>query len=279
MKFFYKLEKKFGKLAIRNLMKYIIVAYIIGYVLQIIKPELLALFTLEPYSILRGQVWRLVTWLIVPSETFDLFTILMFLLYYNIGTNLERYWGTFKFNLYMFGGFLFTAIAAFVLYFIFVYTYGVSAISVDGLFSTYYVNMSLFLAFAACFPNAEVRIYFILPVKMKWMGVLYGALVAYSVWYSDWVERTAIFASLLNFIIFFFATRNWRSISPKEIKRKNDYKKKVTIDPTKTRHKCAVCGRTEKDDPTLVFRYCSKCDGNFEYCQDHLFTHEHIKRS
>lgn len=279
MKFWYKLERKIGRFAIHHLMKYIIGAYIIGYLFALFKPEVLSILTLEPYFIMHGQVWRIITWIMVPDSSFTLLTAVVLFFYYQLGNQLEYYWGTFRFNLYMFGGWFFTLIGAFVLYIILVQLTGVTTISMGGLFSTYYINMSLFLAFATCFPNMEVRLYFILPIKMKWMGLLYAAMVIYSFIHNGWVGRTAIIASLLNFIIFFIATRNWKAHSPKEVKRRAEYKKKVEVKPDATRHKCAICGRTEKDDPTLEFRYCSKCDGNFEYCQEHLFTHEHVKRS
>jgi len=279
MKFFRKLERRFGRFAVPKLMGYIIGAYIIGYILWIVAPEALNYMTLDPYFIIRGQFWRLISWIFIPSSPLGLFTALMLFFYYNLGTQLEYYWGTFKFNLYMFGGWLFTVLAAFALYGVMVVLTGVTEIGMGGLFSTDYINMSLFLAFATCFPEMEVRLYFVLPIKMKWMGVVYAVLTAYSLISANWVERTAIIASLLNFLIFFITTRNWKTYSPKEVKRRADYKKQATVKPEVNRHKCAVCGRTEKDDPTLEFRYCSKCDGNFEYCQDHLFTHEHIKRS
>ncbi len=92
-----------------------------------------------------------------------------------------------------------------------------------------------------------------------------------------------IVASLLNFVIFFFSTRDMYRYNPKEIRRKQQFKKAVAqsrVNPSTggiTKHKCAICGRTEKDDPNLEFRFCSKCNGNYEYCQDHLFTHQHVK--
>ena len=88
--------------------------------------------------------------------------------------------------------------------------------------------------------------------------------------------------SLLNFIIFFLSTRNLNRYTPHEIHRRHQFKSQMK-EPRPgsgiTKHKCAVCGRTELDDPTLEFRFCSKCEGNYEYCQDHLFTHQHIRRS
>ena len=120
-------------------------------------------------------------------------------------------------------------------------------------------------------------LYFIIPIKMKWMAGIYAALIIYEMIISSWGGRVAIIASVLNFLIFFFTTRNYRSVSPKEVHRKRTYHRQVQQPKGVTRHKCAICGRTELDDPNLEFRFCSKCNGNYEYCQDHLFTHEHVK--
>ncbi|MEI3340480.1 MAG: hypothetical protein V8R80_11525 [Eubacterium sp.] len=96
---------------------------------------------------------------------------------------------------------------------------------------------------------------------------------------SGWTGRVAILASVLNFLIFFFATRNYQRISPKEIHRKKNFQRQMKSARGNgvTKHKCAICGRTELDDPNLEFRFCSKCNGNYEYCQEHLFTHQHVK--
>ena len=144
-----------------------------------------------------------------------------------------------------------------------------------------YINMSIFLAFAASYPDMEVMLYFLIPIKIKWMGLLYGVFIVYEFVQTSWVGKVAILVSLLNFLIFFLSTRNFRQVSPKEIHRKQEFKRAATKAAPKAgvpRHKCAVCGRTELDGDHLEFRYCSKCDGEYEYCQDHLFTHEHVKR-
>ena len=78
--------------------------------------------------------------------------------------------------------------------------------------------------------------------------------------------------------MFYFATRNYQRVSPKEIQRKKKYKREIHASTSGPKHKCAVCGRTELDGDNLEFRFCTKCDGSYEYCQDHLFTHEHIKK-
>ncbi|MCR4956349.1 MAG: hypothetical protein K6A30_06670 [Lachnospiraceae bacterium] len=274
MNFLYKMERKLGKYAIPNLITYLIGAYAFGIALYFIAPKALEYLTLEPYYILKGQVWRLISWIFIPSSI-SIFTIIMLLFYYSIGRQLELYWGAFRFNLYIFGALIFTDIAAMILYGVLLKIYGM-AMPLSGYFSTSYINLSLFLAFAVCFPEMEVRLYFLIPVKMKWMAVVYGVIIAYEVVTSGWVVRTAIIASLLNFIIFYLLTRNYKSISPKEIHRKKKFHQQVKTSTQKTKHKCAICGRTEDDDPTLQFRYCSKCAGNHEYCQDHLFTHKHI---
>jgi len=152
------------------------------------------------------------------------------------------------------------------------------------LFSTYYINMSILLAFAATFPNVQVLLMFIIPVKMKWMGIVYGVMLVLQLLngtglpMGDLFYRSAIAVSLLNFVIFYVKSRNKIHMTPKQMKRRQQFKQEVKKSTKITRHKCAVCGRTEEDDPNLEFRFCSKCEGNYEYCQNHLFTHEHVKK-
>ena len=276
MHFLNKMERKFGKYAIQGLMKYIILFYVAGYLIEFLAPQAYNFLTLEPFLIFHyGQVWRLVSWVLIPPPTGNfIFAIIMIILYYQLGTALERTWGAFRFNLYIFGGMIFTVLGASFLYVI----YGVNTpIPMGSSFSTYYINMTIFLAFAVCYPDMRIMLWFIIPIKMKWMAGFYAALIIYSMIISSWGGRVAIIASILNFLIFFFSTRNYRSVSPKEVHRKRTYRRQVQQPKGVTRHKCAICGRTELDDPNLEFRFCSKCNGNYEYCQDHLFTHEHVK--
>lgn len=280
MRFIDKMERKFGKYAIHGLMKYVIACYIIGYVIAFAAPQLLSVLTLEPFMVFHhGQVWRLISWVLIPpSRSNIIFVVIMLILYYQLGTVLEQTWGAFRFNLYIFGGVIFTILGALLLYVIL----GVNMpVSIGASFSTYYINMTIFLAFAVCYPNMRVMLYFLIPIKMKWMALVYGVLIAYEfVTCGSWAGRVAIFASILNFLIFFLATRNLKAYSPKEMRRKQNFKKQ-TRQPRNGGapyiHKCAICGRTELDDPNLQFRFCSKCKGNYEYCQDHLFTHKHVE--
>lgn len=286
MNFLNKMERKIGKYAIPNLMIYLIAAYCIGFVIYTVNPNFVLMLTLSPYHILHGQVWRLITWILMPTDTRVFSLLIMALLYYQLGSALERSWGTFRFNVYIFGGMLFTVIGAFILYGIYAVA-GTGSLETISLissltFTTNYINLTIFLAFAVMYPEMQILLFFIIPVKMKWMAVVYAVLIAINLILTSWGGRIAIIMSILNFLIFFLSTRNYRRISPKEIHRKQVFKAQMR-EPRRgsmvTKHKCAVCGRTELDDPNLEFRFCSKCDGNYEYCQDHLFTHQHIKHS
>ncbi|MGN0506743.1 MAG: hypothetical protein ACI4FZ_09285 [Lachnospiraceae bacterium] len=316
-KFLNKMERKYGRYAIRNLSLVLIICYGIGYLLQILAPEFARYLVLNPYLILHGQVWRLVTWILIPPESLDFFTIIMLYFYFSIGTTLERTWGTFRYNVYLFSGMLFTVIGSFVLYGIAWMEFGdviqngaltaydvftkYAAIYVEGesvllpavwfaQISTYYINMSIFLGFAATFPDAQVMLMFLIPVKMKVLGIVYAVMLLYSFLMGGMVTKIVILASLLNFIVFFFTSRDFNRVSPAELKRRAEFQKKMRQAKQNgqtsqhhgrnviTIHKCAVCGKTELDDPNMEFRFCSKCDGNYEYCMDHLYTHEHVKR-
>lgn len=283
-----KLERKLGKFAIPNLMFYIIILYVVGFGLDLLAPGFYDQYlALNAYAILHGQVWRIVTFIIQPPSTSLLFVVFTMYLYYMIGRELEYVWGTFRFNLYFFMGVVFHVIAALLIYLI---------LHVSLPIGTYYLNMSLFFAYAAVYPNQQFLLFGILPLKVKYLAWIDGAYFAYTILqaflpayggdpvyglvYKAWALEA--FVSLLNFVIFYFSSRNMKRFSPKEIKRKQTYHREVKEGRQMqysggTRHRCAICGRTELDDENLEFRYCSKCNGNYEYCQDHLFTHEHIK--
>ena len=277
-------EKKFGKYAISNLSLILILCYVVGYVIELINGRFLTYLTLNPYEILHGQVWRIFTWIIVPPSSLDPFTIIMLLFYYNIGTSLERTWGTYRYNVYLLSGMLFTVLGSMVWLGIQYIGSGpaqnlgaVSAVA-SLYFSTYYINMSIFLAFAATFPNVQVLLMFLIPVKVKWLGILYGLVLVYDFLFAgNLVTRIAIASSLLSFVIFFFTSRSHIHMSPKQMKRRAEFRQDIRRNSKVTKHKCAICGQTEDDDPSLEFRFCSKCNGNYEYCQHHLFTHTHVK--
>lgn len=306
MNFLNKLERKCGQYAVKNLINYLLIGYGIGYILELLSPDIYSALQLSPALVMKGEVWRLFTWILTTPESLGFFTIFMFMFYYWIGHTLENYWGTFRYNVYMISGYLIMTIGAMLIYGItYLTSGGTFAISLS--MSTYYVNMASFLAFATLFGDAQVLFMLIIPIKMKWLAIVdavylgyeclaniaryfqitgdaqqlaYYALNGYSkidianICFSNAI---GIILSVLNFLIFFFATRNMKKYSPREAKRRFTYQKQMRNAQGIAKHKCAICGRTSETNPELTFRFCSKCAGNYEYCQDHIYTHEHIK--
>ena len=282
-----KMERKFGRYAINNLTMYLIGAYVVGYGIDLFLPDLFQWLVLNPILIMQGQVWRIISWVLVPPSGNPLTILIMLIFYYSVGRALERSWGAFRYNIYIFSGLLFTVAGSFVMWAYYAVTVKKAAMVAMNVtvycmfFSTYYINMSIFLAFAAMFPDMEVLLYFIIPLKVKWLGIAYAVLLVWDMLRGNVAIRIVIIASLLNFILFFFSGRNMKTYSPNEQLRKRKYTKQVERPKLQygngASDRCAVCGRTELDNPDLEFRFCSKCKGNYEYCNEHLFTHEHVK--
>ncbi len=279
MDFFQKLERKFGKYAIRNLMYYIVILYGIGLVLCVFNSSgYISLYyqylALRGDALLRGQIWRIVTFLVYPPAfgNFEFatvfFGVIALFMYYSLGRTLEYVWGAFRFNVFFFMGVLGQVIASLVGYLVFHQIW---------IMATGYINLSIFLAFCMCFPDTQFMMFLVIPVKAKWLAIADVCLYAYSFIMGGAAIRCQIVISLANVILFFALTRRFSRFSPREVKRRQEFRREVKIVPQqKTRHKCAVCGRTEEDGAELEFRYCSKCEGNYEYCQDHLYTHQHV---
>ena len=268
-----RLERKLGKYAIPNLMYYVVILYAIGMFVQMFAPMFyIQYLMLDASAILRGQIWRIITFMIWPPSSSLFFNLLAIYLYYNLGITLERVWGTFRFNVYFFMGILGHVLAALLIYLLTGNVY---------LLTTDYLNFSLFFAFAATFPDMQFYLFFAIPIKAKWLAIFDGAYFLYGLMFGGMADRIAIIMSLLNFLIYFLMTRGGK-YNPKEIRHKQQFHAQMreASQPPKQgwRHRCAVCGRTDADDPNLVFRYCSKCEGDYEYCQDHLYTHQHVTR-
>ena len=287
------LRRKLEKYAIPNLTLYLIICYGIGYLMQYLVPAGYQYLMLDPFLVLKGQVWRLVTWILIPPDSSNIFFVLITLyLYYSLGGLLERIWGTYKYNVYLFSGLLFTILGAFVLcgysvlmgaqptMYTGLYVLNNGSAVYFGQFSTYYINMSIFLACAASIPDVQVLLMFIFPIKVKWLGIVYGIILLVNCIQGGIATWIVVIFSLLNFLVFFLRSKGKMHLSVGQIKRQQEFHQKMrAAGQTKgiTRHKCAVCGRTELDGDDLEFRFCSKCNGNYEYCQYHLFTHEHVK--
>ncbi len=288
--FLSKLEKKIGKYAIPRLPLYMIMCYAAGYILSMVNPNIIYYISLDPYAILHGEVWRLVSWLLIPPDTSNIFfTLITLYFYYSIGNTLERTWGTFYFNVYIFSGLIFTLIGAFLMYAFVILGEGRSWSENELIYnfrmlslfySTYYISMSIFLGFAATYPDMEVLLMFILPIKVKVLAVIYVAVLVWEGYHMGIMGLFVIGASLLNFIVFFISTRKNLRRPHRMTAQQKAFRREVSQAPPKriAKHKCAICGRTSEEYPDLEFRFCSKCEGNYEFCQEHIFTHKHFKR-
>ena len=241
MDFLNKMERKFGRYAIPNLIIYLIGAYCIGFFLQYLSPTLLGYLNMQPYYVLHGQIWRIITWIFQPTDSNVFFLIIMMLFYFQLGRILENTWGTFRFNVYIFGGILLTVVGSLLMYGVIYLIFGqasayMASSLMGGIISTTYINMSIFLAFAAMYPDMQVMLYFIIPIKMKWMAWVYLAFIGYDLirtfasihavlgtamaWWVTIIMLVTILLSLLNFLIFYLSTKNLQRYTPHEVHRR-----------------------------------------------------------
>ena len=304
MSFFAKLEKKIGKFAIRNLPIKIAVVMAISYILWAFVPTFAVKLVFSPYAITeQHQFWRLFTWVFSPPGDLNFVGILMIFILILFGQQIEQAMGTFMFNLYIFGAWFWNTV---IMLGISIYFYANGSIlgMMDvGIRAMYFFDYGLFLAFALMYSDARVLFMFFIPIRAFWVAVIDMGLMAYEfMWTPSTLNRGSIIAYLVNFFIFYLIMGRgvgMRSSNSKAAakRRKRDYDRRVEnlsrqingeadrrhkaqqmgYPSNITKHKCAICGRTERDGDDLEFRFCSKCNGNYEYCNEHLFTHEHVK--
>ena len=269
------------RFGVPDLMRYIVIGNVVVFFLIMLtrgtNANALNFLYFDPQMVLRGEVWRIVTYIFVPSTTSVFWLVVELYFYYWIGSTLERQWGTAKFNLYYFSGVLLTVLGTVLASVI----TGNNFITVAG---TTYVNLSMFFAFAMLFPDTTVLFMFFLPVKMKWLAYLDGALFAFdiirAIGQHNWAGVVLPVVALLNFAVFiwpevhYLAARTKTQYNPKTVQYKQAVKQQEK--EKGYHHKCAVCGRTDTDYPDLQFRYCSKCAGYHCFCQDHIFNHVHF---
>jgi len=263
-----KIERKFRFKGIKGLMNYIIALNAAVFILAYLDSSKTFLYklVLDAQMVMQGEIWRLITFIFIPPTFSPFWLVFALYFYYLIGSSLEREWGSFKFNVYYFMGIILTIIGSFIS---------------GGITTSFYLNLSLFLAFAALYPNFQVMLFFILPVKMKYLAYVNVAYFILVIIIQPLSYKIASVASVLNFLVFFgkdlYVTifRRTKSFGRYAIL----FNAKLHSMDSRTIHKCEICGKTEKDDINLEFRYCSECDGDHEYCMEHLESHEHVKNS
>jgi hypothetical protein len=182
-------------------------------------------------------------------------------MFYLMGSALEHFWGEFHFNAYIFIGWALTTAVAFV---------------VPGAYATNtFIAGSVFLAFAWLNPDFELLIFFILPVKIKWLALLQWLFYGFYLVVGSWSLRLMILASIGNFLIFFSRDLLLRAGSGRRRAVQHARQYGNESDDAEPRHRCHKCGKTDLTHPQMEFRYCSKCAGEECYCSEHIANHEH----
>lgn len=266
---------KHPRFGVPNLMLYIVVISLAVWLLSIMDPSktLMSFFVFSPERILKGEVWRLVSFIFVP-QSLSFWELLFFYFYYWIGNVLEKEWGTPRFNIFLISGVLLTAVYGFIIYFITKQSIAVT---------TYFIYLSMFFSFATLFPDVQVLFMFIIPIKVKWLAYLDAAFFLLSMLTQSFPFNLLPLVAVLNYLVFFgddlfSSLRSNKARYNKTTVNFNREKQKIKYEQKNASYtkKCAVCGRTDTDYPDLEFRYCSRCAGYHCFCQDHINNHIHF---
>jgi len=232
----------------------------------------------SPAHILSGEVWRLITWIFLPVSSGLLWVAVSLYFYYFVGSTLEREWGSGKFTIYYIFGILLNIIYGFIMWF---------ALSTPVFLNPMFLNLSMFFAFATLFPEVSVRLFFIIPIKVKWLALVNAFFFIYEI-VQNILQGHLFFAllplvAILNYFLMcgdellsYIRPLKVRT-SPQVVNFKKAAKQvKRDLADKPYRHKCAVCGRTDTEYPDLEFRYCSRCNGYHCFCIDHINNHIHF---
>lgn len=254
-----KLEKRIGFIAIPGLIRMVVALTALVCVLAFLNPYLLAVFDLNPELIKRGQVWRLITYVFVPRSPVQpgamlspLWAVLALWFLWFIGDGLERAWGAFRLTLYFLVGMIGTTIAAFFF---------------GAQFSNAMLAASLFFAFAWFYPEEVIYVFFILPMKIKWLAFISAAILLFGFITGPSLYRLSLIAAFSNYFIFFGPEIFHQVRHRKEVSARRKRFEAQSRSEAEPLHRCATCGATEMSDPNLEFRVAR--DGE-EYCVPHL---------
>ena len=263
MAFLDKLERPLGRFAIPNLSLYLVMGQV--FVLLAAMAQVLSLEAIiyAPVLVMRGEWWRMFTFMfMVPMPGSPMgFVFLAFgwYMFYLMGSALEAHWGAFRFNVFLFVSYALTVALSFI-----TPGYVVSNVFILG---------SVFIAFAYLNPDFELLLFLILPVKIKWLALLAVVLGAHRFVVSGLAIRLQILAAVTAFLLFFGADM-LRTLRQGRRSRVRQTERAAAVE--QPRHLCYVCGKTDRSDPQLDFRYCSKCAGDQCYCPEHIQNHAHV---
>jgi hypothetical protein len=259
-----KIERFLGRFAVPNLAYFLVAGQAAVYVAILTGKLEPGVLFLVPRLVMAGQWWRIFAFLLMPPPSSILFIAFAWWLFCLMGSALERFWGTFRFNLFVLLGSALTV--------------GLSFLTPDRPVSNAFLAGSVFLAFAHLNPDFELALFFILPVKIKWLALGTWFVYGYEFIMGGSSGRLQIVAAVGNYLIFF-----GRDIASNTRYRRRQMLKAANRDRApgrdEPRHRCRICGKTELSNPELDFRYCSKCAGDECYCSDHIRNHEHVVAS
>jgi hypothetical protein len=264
MSFIDRLERLFGRFAISNISLYFVIGQVFVLLSAMLGRLRIESLILMPAWVMDGEWWRLFTFLFIPPAfggTFGLiFVAFAWYLFYLMGSALEGNWGTFRYNLFLFIGYALTVAVAFIF--------------PNSPATHLFLAGSVFLAFAYLHPDFELALFFILPVKVKWLALFTWLLYGWRFLQGNWSVRLEILAAISNFLLFF-----GRDILLNMRHRKRTVARraeKLARTEPEARHVCYVCGKTDVTHPQLDFRYCSRCEGDQCYCPEHIQNHAHV---
>ena len=239
-----RLERRFGRFAVPHVTEGLIACQVLAYIMSMGQPEILKALLLTPQRVLEGQWWRLFTFVCQPPVTNLLFAFFFWYLFFLMGTALENTWGTFRYNVYLLIGWAATV--------------AVSFLQPQAPASILFLQGSVFLAFAYLYPDFQLLLFFLLPVKVKWLALLEWLAYAWMLLFGDLATQLLVAAAICNFVLFF-----WRNIilRMKSGRRRMSQQAQRIRTANAPRHRCVVCGATNLSHPRMSFRYCSKCAG------------------
>jgi hypothetical protein len=258
MDFLRQLERRLGRFAIHDLTLYLVGGQGLALLLSQGMPGVVYNMMLIPDAVMSGQWWRLLSFVLTPPSGNPILAVFALYFLYFMGGSLESHWGTFRYNFYVLIGYLMTIAAAF-------------AFPMMPA-SNIYITGSIFLAFAYLFPDFQIMLFFVLPVRIKWLALITWLYYAYDFIFGGWSTRLLIVAAITNFLLFFGKDIFYQA---RYGHRKMKQQARVIANRDKPMNTCTICGITDKTHRTMDFRYCTKCDPPVCYCADHLDNHEH----
>lgn len=266
MRWLSRLQQRLEPYAIPNLPLWLIVGQGMLYGVALADPSLRDRLALIPNNVIGGEYWRLLSFIFMPPDTHPVWLFFALYFFHLTGSALEHFWGSLRFNLFLLIGYIATLAAAF---------------SFPELRNSPHTNAfigsSVFLAFAKLYPNYQISIYFIFPIRVYWIALLtWLLLITNVILSSSWAERCYVLAGILNYMLF-FRGEIFRGAITQERRMRQQITNIRQSGERSFAHRCIVCGLTDADDPNMEFRYCSRCDGVPCYCSQHLTDHQHIE--